>query len=319
DKARAITTAVLDPEWSQWSSRQIAKLCNVSYEYVNRLRKQIAGGNQAESVTVIRGGSESKPYQMRTGGFRGRTRVEQVPQNGSRPAGSQNPESNGSGGFTATDSAHHGGMSLPSSSSADAVSLAPNPPAVANPTLAGLVNEVWTNNGRLTLDSVLEAGYPSEVVFGALGDGFVECRDDTGGVLWFVRDPDAPAGDEPESGEASKEANGATATARAAHDEAFAASSPFDLADVVLVVQLFRHSGDPEDREVLVSAKLAGEVPGACVVSRDGRARDLGDFDGIVREVLEEFRSRLDAAAGQSDLVGAGAVPGLTANTGATV
>ena len=41
DKRRAVTTVLNDPEWCQWSDREIARGCFVSHDFVNRLRKSI--------------------------------------------------------------------------------------------------------------------------------------------------------------------------------------------------------------------------------------------------------------------------------------
>lgn len=38
DKRQAVMTMLNDPEWAQWSDREIARMCNVSHEYVRSLR-----------------------------------------------------------------------------------------------------------------------------------------------------------------------------------------------------------------------------------------------------------------------------------------
>jgi uncharacterized ParB-like nuclease family protein len=41
DKRRAVMTLLNDPEWEQWSDREIARRCCVSHDFVNRIRKSI--------------------------------------------------------------------------------------------------------------------------------------------------------------------------------------------------------------------------------------------------------------------------------------
>ncbi len=41
DKRRAVLTLLSDPEWKQWSDREIARKCNVSNRYVSNLRKDL--------------------------------------------------------------------------------------------------------------------------------------------------------------------------------------------------------------------------------------------------------------------------------------
>lgn len=42
DKQKAITTALLDPEWSQWTDREIARRCAVDHKSVGNLRRRLA-------------------------------------------------------------------------------------------------------------------------------------------------------------------------------------------------------------------------------------------------------------------------------------
>ena len=41
DKRRAIMTLLTDPEWKEWSDREIARRCCVSHDFVNRMRSSI--------------------------------------------------------------------------------------------------------------------------------------------------------------------------------------------------------------------------------------------------------------------------------------
>ena len=57
DKQRAVETLLNDPEWSNWSNREIAEKCVVSHSYVNTLREKIKSGN----VSTPASQSQSKP------------------------------------------------------------------------------------------------------------------------------------------------------------------------------------------------------------------------------------------------------------------
>lgn len=65
DKRRAVETLLKDPEWSQWSDREIARRCNVSDRFVNPIRAELsANGSQMEERKVQRGGTV---YKQKTG------------------------------------------------------------------------------------------------------------------------------------------------------------------------------------------------------------------------------------------------------------
>ena len=57
DKQRAVETLLNDPEWSNWSNREIAEKCAVSHSYVNTLREKITSGN----VSTPANPEQSKP------------------------------------------------------------------------------------------------------------------------------------------------------------------------------------------------------------------------------------------------------------------
>lgn len=48
DKRRAVEILLQDPEWTQWSDREIARRCAVSDRFVNSIRKQTASPHTAE-------------------------------------------------------------------------------------------------------------------------------------------------------------------------------------------------------------------------------------------------------------------------------
>jgi len=64
DKRRAVALLLADPEWSLWSDREIARLCQVSHPVVRRLRRRASGTEfQMRERKVRRGG---KVYDMTT-------------------------------------------------------------------------------------------------------------------------------------------------------------------------------------------------------------------------------------------------------------
>jgi len=69
DKRRAVETLLSDPEWSQWSDREIARKCKVSNQFIGNMRRELSvNSGQIESErTVERGG---KTYTMQTEGIR---------------------------------------------------------------------------------------------------------------------------------------------------------------------------------------------------------------------------------------------------------
>lgn len=46
DKRHAVKLLLLDPEWSQWSDREIARKCRVHHDLVGQMRKTVSGGNR---------------------------------------------------------------------------------------------------------------------------------------------------------------------------------------------------------------------------------------------------------------------------------
>lgn len=48
DKRRAVTKLLEDPEWSQWSDREIARRCHVDHSFVGKLRKSL-GSNTSDA------------------------------------------------------------------------------------------------------------------------------------------------------------------------------------------------------------------------------------------------------------------------------
>lgn len=71
DKRRAVQTMLADAEWSQWSSREIARACDVSHTYVDRVRSESSTGNVASKKsterTYSKNGTESKMNTAKIG------------------------------------------------------------------------------------------------------------------------------------------------------------------------------------------------------------------------------------------------------------
>src|SRR5262249_748690 len=57
-----------DPEWSEWSSREIARRCGVSDKFVGRVRKRLGSANGSQIRKVARKGKEYKMNTSRIGG-----------------------------------------------------------------------------------------------------------------------------------------------------------------------------------------------------------------------------------------------------------
>jgi hypothetical protein len=71
DKRRAVATLLNDPEWSQWSDREISRRCGVSDRMVNSLRPLSAELPQIDPERpdvrkVARGGAV---YEQQTSGI----------------------------------------------------------------------------------------------------------------------------------------------------------------------------------------------------------------------------------------------------------
>ncbi|OAN71265.1 hypothetical protein A8B82_21055 [Sulfitobacter sp. EhC04] len=59
DKRSAVTRLLQDEEWSKWSQTDIAKTCNVSREFVNRVSQEIPSSDRSQDTSrkVTRGGT----------------------------------------------------------------------------------------------------------------------------------------------------------------------------------------------------------------------------------------------------------------------
>jgi ParB-like nuclease domain len=58
DKRKAVECLLADPEWSQWSDREIARRCQVGHRFVGRMRSRASGsGIQIATRKVQRGGT----------------------------------------------------------------------------------------------------------------------------------------------------------------------------------------------------------------------------------------------------------------------
>ena len=80
DKRRAVRLLLNDPEWSQWSDREIARVCVVSNGFVSGLRKP-SSVNDTQIRTFRRGGGE---FEMTTGNI-GHARPSSVGVRGESP------------------------------------------------------------------------------------------------------------------------------------------------------------------------------------------------------------------------------------------
>jgi hypothetical protein len=93
DKHRAVTKLLGDKEWARWGDREIARQCNVSNEFVGKLREQIkpaSSVNVDRSRIVFRGGTT---YKQDTTNI-GRSRAPApVPTERPPPSASPNPQS----------------------------------------------------------------------------------------------------------------------------------------------------------------------------------------------------------------------------------
>jgi ParB-like nuclease domain len=63
DKRRAVTTLLLDEEWSKWSNNKIAKRCGVSHTFVNNLRSSLETVSSEPRTYVTKHGTTA---QMKT-------------------------------------------------------------------------------------------------------------------------------------------------------------------------------------------------------------------------------------------------------------
>jgi uncharacterized ParB-like nuclease family protein len=83
DRRNAVRIMLQDPEWSQWSDRDLAERCMVSHTFVNRLRHEM---NQTKGEPVK---EEKRKYQragktqtMRTENIGGKRQTQAEPQQG---------------------------------------------------------------------------------------------------------------------------------------------------------------------------------------------------------------------------------------------
>jgi hypothetical protein len=86
DKRRSVLMLLTDPEWSQWSDREVARRCHVGPHLVAKVRAELSvrGAQIAEDTrTVRRGGS---PYAMSVANIGTRTAAEPPPADESAPA-----------------------------------------------------------------------------------------------------------------------------------------------------------------------------------------------------------------------------------------
>jgi hypothetical protein len=59
DKRRRVMTMLADPEWQQWSDREIARYCGVSHVFVAKLRKALTGNVTSERTYRTKHGTQA--------------------------------------------------------------------------------------------------------------------------------------------------------------------------------------------------------------------------------------------------------------------
>jgi hypothetical protein len=63
DKRKAVTLLLADTEWSQWSDREIARRCQVSHKFVQKVRRSASGDGRQMRMRKVRRGAAV--YEMR--------------------------------------------------------------------------------------------------------------------------------------------------------------------------------------------------------------------------------------------------------------
>ncbi|MGK7882836.1 MAG: ParB N-terminal domain-containing protein [Crocosphaera sp.] len=53
DKRKAVLTLLQDPQWKQWSDRQIARVCKVDHKTVGKIRKSLTGDFPSDPTTSL--------------------------------------------------------------------------------------------------------------------------------------------------------------------------------------------------------------------------------------------------------------------------
>lgn len=90
DKRRAVLAMLSDPDWSQWSNRQVAKACSVSPDMVDRLRPAVTTDASASDRQMADEDSASAVRKVRRGDTEYAMRVDAI--NAERPRQSVAPE-----------------------------------------------------------------------------------------------------------------------------------------------------------------------------------------------------------------------------------
>jgi hypothetical protein len=68
DKRHAVSRLLGDPEWSQWSDREIARLCHVDHRFVGRLREALTGDIPSERTYKTKHGTVATMNTTAIGG-----------------------------------------------------------------------------------------------------------------------------------------------------------------------------------------------------------------------------------------------------------
>lgn len=83
DKRRAVEMLLSDPEWSQWSDREIARACCVTHTFIRSLRQPVTGNVSSEKSYTTKHGTQST---MRTDGINAdRKTAQKAPQSAKQP------------------------------------------------------------------------------------------------------------------------------------------------------------------------------------------------------------------------------------------
>ena len=91
DKRRAVQMLLDDPEWSEWSNREIAERCKVSDQFVNNMRKELSANDWQIERKVVRGGTEYTMDTSNIGRSTSSSAEEQEPEPSPAPQQSVEP------------------------------------------------------------------------------------------------------------------------------------------------------------------------------------------------------------------------------------
>lgn len=87
DKRRAVTRLLLDDQWRQWSSREIARRCGVDHKTVDKLRTELNVNSYSEKISSLSG--ESRQRQKRIVRRNGKVQSMNISNIGTKSAGNK--------------------------------------------------------------------------------------------------------------------------------------------------------------------------------------------------------------------------------------